>query len=381
MNQHWRATNDSLHLEAMPFYWRLSNSTTGFQGISQLLPIDVKADEQFDYLKFEPSSSQWAEIDAAYHQNENIGFLNPESGQMATYGASVNNFFLRALQMNMPKRIYEIGCGAGYSIRFLREHGFDVTGVDPSEYSKRWSERLGFRLINDFFREGLLDERPDFVYCNDVFEHVRDVPGFSRMVHDCLSDEGTFCIATTSSTRSIELGDISMFEHQHVNMFTERSIRLILREAGFSKVEITGGTYGNTFHVIAHKQRGVNHDRTPEGLNTCFGYFERAASRISAFARYYETVGELHAYVPLRCIPYLATVGDYGRSFIYDSNVAWRGKYIDGYTQPIQSLADVYWRGQGRYFIGSLTFFNEIRRSLIERGCPPEAIDSIENLR
>ena len=135
MTQLWSATSDSLQIDAMPFYWRLSESSSGFPGIAQQLPIRVTADERFDYLKFEPTAEDWMAIDAAYQQNENIGFLNPESGQMATYGTSVNNFFLKIIQQAKPTRIFEIGCGAGYSIRFLQEHGFKVIGIDPSEYA------------------------------------------------------------------------------------------------------------------------------------------------------------------------------------------------------------------------------------------------------
>jgi SAM-dependent methyltransferase len=380
MTQPWRATNDSLHIDAMPFYWRLSGSPAAVPGIAQQLPIRVTADERLDYLKFEPTSAEWGVLDAAYHQNENIGFLNPESGQMENYGRSVNSFFLRAIQQARPQRIFEIGCGAGYSIRFLRENGFEVTGIDPSEYSLRWSERLGFKLINDFFKEGLLDRKPDFIYCNDVFEHVPDVARFSRLVHDCLDDEGEFCIATTNSTRSIEVGDISMFEHQHVNMFTERSLRLILQQAGFTDVEVGGGTYGNTFHVVARKSRRSQSGMLAEGMSICDRYFERAAQRIEAFGRYYADGPRPHCYVPLRCIPYLATVGDIGTSPVFDSNTAWRGKFIDGYRMPIGSLNDVNYTGSERFFVGSLTFYEEIRRSLIARGCPADSIVSVLSL-
>lgn len=381
MTQPWRATNNSLEIDAMPFYWRLSNSPAPFEGIAQKLPIKVTADERFDFLKFEPTAAEWNVLDAAYRQNENIGFLNPESGQMETYGRSVNAFFLDAIQRIQPARIYEIGCGAGYSIRFLRENGFNVTGIDPSEYSLRWSERLGFTLINDFFREGLLDQKPDFIYCNDVFEHIPDVSRFSRLVYDCLDDEGVFCIATTNSTRSIALGDISMFEHQHVNMFTERSVRLILREAGFSDIHISGGTYGNTFHVVARKSRLSQSETIAEGLSDCSGYFERAACNIDAFGTYYVQGPRPHCYVPLRCIPYLAAVGDFGTSPVYDSNAAWRGKFIDGYGSAILGLEDVAYTGSERFFVGSITFFEEIRRSLVARGYPAQSITSIELLR
>lgn len=380
MNLPWRATSDWLEIDAMPFYWRLSGSTEPLSGISQRLPIRISVDEHFDYLKFEPTPQAWGVIEEAYHQNENIGFLNPESGQFLTYGSSVNNFFLEAIQGAAPRRIFEIGCGAGYSIIFLKEHGFDVTGIDPSEYSKGWSERLGFPLINEFFHDGLVSEKPDFVYCNDVFEHVREVACFSRVVYNCLEDGGTFCIATTNSTRSIEVGDISMFEHQHVNMFTERSIHLILREAGFSHVEVRAGSYGNTFHVVARKFKKRASAPAPDTALSCASYFERAAAKIDAFRAFYQAADTLNCYVPLRCIPYLATVADFGKSPIYDSNVSWRGKFIDGYTSPVRGIADVTWPEGGRFFVGSLTFFEEIRRTLVSHGYRAESVTCITSL-
>jgi SAM-dependent methyltransferase len=385
MTQHWHVSADSIEITQMPFYWRLSDKTESFPGIVQKLGIRVTADPVYDYLKFSPTSEQWGTIDAAYRQNENIGFLNPESGQMQTYGSSVNNFILNELRRAQPRHnVVEIGCGAGFSIQFLRQHGFNVLGVDPSEYSLRWSERLGFRLVNDFFREGLLETSPDFVYCNDVFEHVPDVEKFSSMVYASLADGGTFCFATTNSTRSIALGDISMFEHQHVNMFTNRSIALILGKAGFTDINIGGGSYGNTFHVTAVKRsRGLGQVTAPvvkdEGL-LCDGYFERAADRIRAFERYYNKQQAPHCYVPLRGIPYLACVGDFGQTQVFDSNIAWRRKYIDGYSSAISSIEDITYTPGQRFFVASLTFFKEIRTILMSKGYPADAIKSIEDL-
>lgn len=385
MTQHWHASPDSIEIAQMPFYWRLSDESAPHPTVAQRLGIRVVADPVYDYLKFLPNSEQWDVINQAYRQNENIGFLNPESGQMQTYGASVNNFILGELRRTQPRQqIVEIGCGAGFSIQFLRLHGFDVLGVDPSEYSLRWSERLNFRLVNDFFRDGLLETPPDFIYCNDVFEHVRDVEKFCEIVYRSLASNGTFCFATTNSTRSIAVGDISMFEHQHVNMFTNRSIALILGNAGFVDINISGGTYGNTFHVTAVKRlRSLAQISAPaaqdEGL-FCSGYFERAAGRIRAFERYYHEQQPPNCYVPLRSIPYLACVGDFGQARVFDSNVAWRHKYIDGYASPIESFGDIaYSRGQ-RFFVASLTFFREIRSMLLNKGYPEDAVKSIEDL-
>ena len=73
-----------------------------------------------------------------------------------------------------------------------------------------------------------------------------------------------------------------MLEHQHVNMFTIRSIYLILFKAGFSD-SINKGSYGNTFHVSAIK--GVTHelsrndvlDTVKKQPSLCDGFFDRAA--------------------------------------------------------------------------------------------------------
>ena len=367
----------------MPFYWRLNTSPEPFPGIPSRLQIKIVADLEYDYLKFVPTTNQWSAMDAAYRQNENIGFLNPESGQMETYGLSVNNFLLGELRRTEPRFVVEIGCGAGFSIQFLKAHGFDVLGIDPSEYSRHWSERLNFRLVNDFFREGLLDERPDFVYCNDVFEHIPEVQQFAATVHDCLADGGTFCFATTNSTRSIALGDISMLEHQHVNMFTDRSIALILRNSGFSEVEIRGGTYGNTFHVTATKRTANVRASVPPARRqspSCEGYFERATRSIMAFERYYHSGSRPNCYVPLRSIPYLACVGDFGDSRIFDSNPSWSNKYIDGYSAPIEGLDAISYIDGQRFFVASLTFFEEIKASLVSNGYPEDAVKSVQNL-
>lgn len=366
MSQYWSVQNHCLDIKSMPFYWRLSDVKSSMTGIDSCLDIRITRDEEMDYLKFEPNVHQWEVIEAAYRQNANIGFLNPESGQLNTYGTSVNKFFLAAVKTYKPERIYEIGCGAGFSIRFLKEHGWKVTGIDPSEYSLHWSQRAGFDLINGFFDENTLDVEADFVYCNDVFEHVRHAGHFSKTVYKALAAGGVFCIATTNSTESIAIGDISMLEHQHVNMFTERSIYLILREAGFSEVIISKGTYGNTLHIIAVKgSHPVSHELPPE---LTVNFFEKSASVIENFECLYKDRSIINGYVPLRCIPYLATVGIRGECSLFDSNRSWRGKYIDGYSSSIKSFEDVVSGNDSVFFIGSMTFYHEIKKMLLSRG-------------
>lgn len=379
MQPHWTVREDCLEIAAMPFYWRLSDGSDAVPGIKARMPVRLQVNAEFDYLELRLAADEQACLDLAYRQNANIGFINPESGQIGTYGASVNAFFLESVKAAQPTRIFEIGCGAGFSIEFMRQHGWQVTGIDPSEYSVRWSERLGFRLINEFFDAGALGLDADFVFCNDVFEHVGAVADFSRQVCKALVPGGTFAFATTNSTQSIQAGDISMLEHQHVNMFTEGSIIHILRAAGFDEVRVGRGNYGNTFHVQARKSHGR---LLPErNRANCDGYFERAQHRIESFGRLHAQLGGACGYyVPLRCVPYLATVGDFGDHDLFDSNLNWRGKYIDGYERAICSPQDISPEKERAFFIGSTTFFEEIRTSLVAKGVPAGLVYGVSDL-
>ena len=381
IKQHWTVQKDFLEIDKMPFYWRLTADGRPFAGIPQKLPIRVARDSDFDYLRCQPTDVEWQALELAYRQNATIGFINDESGHLDTYGASANSFFLKNIQTRKPERIYEIGCGAGFSIRFLRDKGWRVVGVDPSEYSSVWSEKLGFELINDFFSPDLLAENAQFIFCNDVFEHVPHVKRFAKEVFDSLSENGTFAIVTTNSSDSIQLGDISMLEHQHVNMFTEKSIYQILSDAGFSNITIESGSYGSTFQITAEKKKKAEAPLELNSLEDSTTFFlERACSRIRAFEKLYKSAGILKCYVPLRCIPYLATVADYGDTQIFDSNSSWAGKFIDGYSNPIRNLEGYTASVGHQFFVGSLTFCKQITKTLISSGVPDENIHSVKSI-
>lgn len=380
MTQHWSVHQHYLELKEMPFYWRMSSSSAPAYGIKQTLPARISINSEFDFLELMLNENEWMNLENAYSQNENIGFINPESGQLDTYGSSVNNFFLKIANSIKPRRIFEIGCGAGYTINFLKKYGWTTIGIDPSDYSKRWSEELGFELIPSYFSNVNLNAEAELIICNDVFEHVRNVQNFSLQVYRALKPGGVFCFSTTNSTSSIEIGDISMLEHQHVNMFSERSISLILRSAGFNEIEVYRGDYGNTFHVTARKTPATSKSLPlPESCTSEF--FERAAQKLESFSSFYNKFGsQCGFYVPLRCMPYLSSVGDYGDRPVFDSNTKWTGKYIDGYKKPILGPADIAPCSCPHFFIGSMTFESQITEMLIENNINPRNIHRIREL-
>ena len=164
-------------------------------------------------------------------------------------------------------------------------------------------------------------------------------------------------------------------------MFTETSIHQILTCAGFSDIEVSEGSYGNTFHIVARKVKEKKLKKEPQDKNPVFKLFQNIKRNLKYFSEIYHSSSVLNCYVPLRCLPYLASVGDFGKTKIFDSNKAWRGKFIDGYSLPILGPDDIRTGKDEKFFIGSLTFYTEIRNLLIQKGVPQESIFSVLDIK
>lgn len=374
--QHWSYNKGTLEIKSVPFYWRLKENLNPHPIIPDKMDFRFHLNEEFGHLEYKLSNYEKKILNLAYKENENIGFLKPGSGQVNTYGASSNNFFLNKAHKYKPNNILEVGCGSGMTIIHLNNYGFNIEGIDPSEYSERCSQEYKFKLIKDFFPSGIDDNKYDMIICNDVYEHVYDIQKFSREVFNSLNVDGVFCIATTNSTKSIEIGDISMLEHQHVNMFTEASIYKILRSVGFNSIEITQGTYGNTLQISAQKIKTKSDGYKIIEQNPNL-FFEKAINNIVKFERFYKKYENIGFYVPLRTFGYMATVNAQD-DFIFDSNESWHGKYIDGYRQPILSPKNFILNDLDVIFVGSLTFFDDIKENCNSLGF--KEVVSIETL-
>ena len=87
-----------------------------------------------------------------------------------------------------PKRIYEIGCGAGEILRQLSKSypnieffGYEISPQAFELCKKKTKNNLSFKL-SDLLEES--NEHFDIVMAIDVFEHVEDYFGFLRRLKE-----------------------------------------------------------------------------------------------------------------------------------------------------------------------------------------------------
>ncbi|MBL7714599.1 MAG: class I SAM-dependent methyltransferase [Bdellovibrionales bacterium] len=88
-----------------------------------------------------------------------------------------------------PGRIFEIGCGRGFNIQYLRDHGLDCTGSELAP-APILPEVAAFAVSSQDVFELPADRRAGIqtVLLLDVIEHIQDAPGFLEKVRHAFPD-------------------------------------------------------------------------------------------------------------------------------------------------------------------------------------------------
>ena len=149
---------------------------------------------------------------------------------------------------------FEIGTGTGVLLEHLSKAGFaSLVGVEPSsaaiaaapKHRQAWI-REGMFYENDFEPASF-----DLVCCFMTMEHVRDPKVIANAAFRLLRPGGIF-VTVTHNYRSLVnrlLGKRSpIIDIEHMQLFSDQSIRYLFDAVGFTQVEVKG--FSNTYSII-----------------------------------------------------------------------------------------------------------------------------------
>ncbi|ATP41326.1 SAM-dependent methyltransferase [Solibacillus sp. R5-41] len=104
-----------------------------------------------------------------------------------------------------PKKVLELGCGAGRNAIYLAKQGFSVVGVDLSENALHWANeraeeaKLEIDFIHsDIFELDLQENNFDLIYDSGCFHHLaphRRIT-YLELIHKFLKTDGYFALCS-----------------------------------------------------------------------------------------------------------------------------------------------------------------------------------------
>ena len=146
----------------------------------------------------------------------------------------------------LPGRALEVGCALGFLLVALRQHGFDVAGVDASAFASYYGHtRFEIPITHGVLEDARFDDDTfDLVIQKDLLEHVAAPrahlhetwrvmkPGGQLWVITPNGQANLRPLAAVASTASPD--ELPLLDQGHLSFFTESNLRRLFGDCGFA---------------------------------------------------------------------------------------------------------------------------------------------------
>jgi len=145
---------------------------------------------------------------------------------------------------NYKIKILDIGCGWGLLLRYFKERGCLVYGVDVSESACRQTrELLGIDTVfcGEVTGLDLKREYFDAITLTDVLEHLYNPNFYFEKIYELLKPGGIFAIRTPnegSLMRRVFASKWHLFSPRHISLYNKKSLKKILKVHYFGILKI-----------------------------------------------------------------------------------------------------------------------------------------------
>jgi FMN phosphatase YigB (HAD superfamily)/2-polyprenyl-3-methyl-5-hydroxy-6-metoxy-1,4-benzoquinol methylase len=200
----------------------------------------------------------------SYYEKE---YFQNECAQYShQYSADEIEFFENAIKANYralvdiatitdnPKFL-EVGCGEGFALKIFKDLGWDITGLDFSNFGCESQnpdcvESLILGDIHDSI-EILIkhNKKYDIIYVDHILEHLIDPLAFLNRIRHLIEDDGAMFIGVPNDFSSLQAhlknkgyitNDFWIKYPEHISYFSSKSIENLCKSSGWSVVDFSG---------------------------------------------------------------------------------------------------------------------------------------------
>ena len=170
--------------------------------------------------------------------------------------------------------VVEVASNDGYLLRWFREQGVPVLGIEPAVNVAEIARERGVPTVPEFFgttlATRLLGEgrRADLLVANNVLAHVPDLNDFVRGMSTVLADDGVITIEFPHLLQLIEHSQFDTVYHEHFSYFSLHVAIKVLAAAGLTVFDVDRlPTHGGSLRVYAaHEGRRATRPAVAELL-------------------------------------------------------------------------------------------------------------------
>ena len=166
-------------------------------------------------------------------------------------------------------RVVEVASNDGYLLRWFKERGVPVLGIEPAANVAVEAEKLGIPTRVAFFGSELARElkaegiRADLLAGNNVFAHTPYLNDFAAGLAEILADEGVLTLEFPHLQQLVDHNQFDTIYHEHFSYFSFTTARAVLAKPGLRIFDVEElPTHGGSLRIYACRE-GAAHEETP----------------------------------------------------------------------------------------------------------------------
>ena len=220
--------------------------------------------------------------------------------------------------------VVEIASNDGYLLRWFRDAGVPVLGIEPAANVARAAEELGIPTRVRFFGADLARElvaegvRADLLVGNNVLAHVPALNDFVAGLAAVLAPRGVLTMEFPHLLRLMDEGQFDTIYHEHFSYFSLHTVRRVFAAHGIELFDVEElPTHGGSLRIFGRHVEDGSRPVTP---------------RVADLLAREEAAGLLRAETYAAFAPRVAAVKRDLLRFLLDA--AERGRSVVGYGAP-----------------------------------------------
>lgn len=154
-------------------------------------------------------------------------------------------------------QVVEIGSNDGILLKFFKEQGYQVQGVDPAANVALIARSKGIPTIIDYFGEKLAKKmnRARLILANNTFAHIDNFHDFVKGIKVLLAPKGVFVFEAPYLVDMFENLTYDTIYHEHLSCLSVRPLKRLFQYYGLEifDVQVTP-TQGKSLRVFVGKR-------------------------------------------------------------------------------------------------------------------------------
>ncbi|MBI3508839.1 MAG: class I SAM-dependent methyltransferase [Chlamydiia bacterium] len=152
----------------------------------------------------------------------NYIYTSSSSPDLDAHFTAYASHVAKQLKLAKGAHVLDVGSNDGLLLSKFKNLGFQVLGVDPSQYVASLAKASGIHTEVGFLNASLANKisekygKMDLVTANNVFSHADDLRGFALSVHALLKDTGTFVFEVSYLKDTVENLVLDYIYHEHL---------------------------------------------------------------------------------------------------------------------------------------------------------------------